>query len=159
MVTLKRAHSDSQTHVRTSQGPEWPRTSMTAASMQSHADHEQQTTAMLTTSPVSICPAPTGSQNLSLGLTHTRAQTTLVSTHVVAQTQPQGHMQPQLQRSHTTTCQATPKPQKVTRTFCYTPTASSYTLVRWPQPLRDQLHGHRQHLTDTWVHETSGAQF
>lgn len=71
MVTLKRAHSDSQTHVRTSQGPEWPRTSMTAVSMQSHVDHEQQTTAMLTTSPVSICPAPTGSQNLSLGLTHT----------------------------------------------------------------------------------------
>lgn len=70
MVTLKRAHSDSQTHVRTSQGPEWPRTSMTAVSMQSHVDHEQQTTAMLTTSPVSICPAPTGSQNLSHG-THT----------------------------------------------------------------------------------------
>lgn len=144
----------------TSQGPEWPRTSMTTVSMQSHADHEQQTTAMLTTSPVSICPAPIGSQNLSLGLTHTHTGTdnTRFYARGCTNTATRSHAATTA-ASHTTTCQATPKPQEITRTFCYTPTASSYTLVRWPQPLRDQLHGHRQHLADTWVHETSGAQF
>lgn len=65
-----------------------------------------------------------------------------------------------LHSSHTR-CSATPKSQGVTHThtFCYTPTTSSYTLIRWPRPHKDHPHHHIHHHTDTWVHETSGTQF